>query len=444
MGAGNELMGWFELTLIAVLAVLVWRYQDTLSFDSATDYFFWPSLGPVLIALRYGFGRGLLNLLFMIVIDSSWDTVLGISSELSMSVLTGTALLTMLAGEFRDSWYATNQQQKLNQRFVNNRLELFTQNYHLLKVSHDQLEQRLAGKQVSLRTAVQEVGNFRSDDGGLTPALAEKTLTVMGKIITLYQAGFYECNDGRIDPKPIATRGQMNELVTDDPMIESAFAEKITVAVRDLSEEDDTVKAVHNDALNYQLVIPLVDVLGNIKGVVVADQVRFIQLVKSNIALVHLLASYIANIISSNVLTPKLLPPQRNLFLQYLANQETYYKHFFTDSSLVVFADLSATQQMNLDQIANYRRGADIYWVTADQQGRQAVVVLMPMTSLEESEKFVQRIQKLLTEQAEFEPDDLEVFGPLQVNNQKAQVEMLLQQFGAYSDSDIGTDNHSI
>ena len=61
IGTRNEVIRWIELVVISAISVLIWRYQNTISYDAATDYFFWPAVGPVLVSLRYGFGKGLIS-----------------------------------------------------------------------------------------------------------------------------------------------------------------------------------------------------------------------------------------------------------------------------------------------------------------------------------------------------------------------------------------------
>lgn len=442
LGTRNEVMGWIELVIISGLTLLAWRYQNTIIYESPSDYFFWPAIGPVLIALRYGFGRGLISLLLTVSALQLINAFTSEAIELSISVILGTALLTMLTGEFRDNWHLVNQRLTLNQAFANNRLEMFTQSYHLLKISHDQLEQRLAGQQMSLRTAVQEIRQFKTSDGQLSPEIAEKTLAVLDKVISMYQAGFYRVSHGKIEEAPLATLGQTQAIALNDPMVRDACEQMITVGAKDLSETGESASTRRVSTLKYQLVIPLVDVKDNIIGIILAEQVRFIQLTQSNIALIHLLASFVANMLSTDVLTPKLLPQQRKLFQHYLSSQKNYYTHFRLDSSLVIFTDLTPDQKVDIEHIADYRRGADIYWVTRDQQNHAALCVLMPITGLMEADRFVTRIRKILLDQPHITDNDFEVIGPLYIHKQEEQVQSVLTRFGAFSE-DLADSDYS-
>eukprot|EP00493_Phyllostaurus_siculus_P025961 UN26306 len=67
----------------------------------------------------------------------------------------GYLIVIMIAGEFRDVWERTNQQQSIELEYVTNRLETFTRQYHLINSSHDRIEQMLAGHTLSLRESLQ-------------------------------------------------------------------------------------------------------------------------------------------------------------------------------------------------------------------------------------------------------------------------------------------------
>ena len=302
-GSDHQLFAWFELMLITAAAILIWVYQATLDYDRPQQYFFWPMLGPVLIALRYGFGRGMMSFVLLLLGFSLWQASHNQPYLLSMPVAVGTALITMLIGEFRDHWHDINERYELNHRFMEQKLKSFTQNYHLLKVSHDQLEQRFAGKQMSLRTGIQLLQQDALDHPDGRPVkLAQRSLHVLSDIITLYQAGFYLVNNGEIDPVPLATIGDAHKLVADDAMLLDMLRVKALLSPADLIEHSD---------LQYQLTIPLLDINGKLQAVILAEKVRFVQLTDANIALVALLSSYIANFIANEAFVPILVAEQR-------------------------------------------------------------------------------------------------------------------------------------
>ncbi|MDX1678969.1 PelD GGDEF domain-containing protein [Arsukibacterium sp.] len=425
-GSDHQLFAWFELLLITAAAMLIWVYQATLLYDRPQQYFFWPMLGPVVIALRYGFGRGMMSFVFLLIGFSVWQASHDQPFLLSMPVAVGTAVVTMLVGEFRDHWHDINERFELNHRFMEQKLKSFTQNYHLLKVSHDQLEQRVAGKQMSLRTGIQLLHTDALEQPDGRPVkLAERSLQVVSEIITLYQAGFYLVHDGKIDAQPLATIGNAHKLVADDAMLKDMLQSKALLSPADLIEHSD---------LYYQLTIPLSDINGKLQAVILAEKVRFVQLTDANVALVALLSGYIANFIANEVFVPVLKPEQRQLFRQYIRSQQHYYQRYAIDSSLVLFTDLTATQHLAFSQITDFRRGADIYWQCQTRDGQQALCVLLPMTTPSEAKQFIERVQSLLAGQQNAGSADLKLTGPLRVSAQQAEINLLLHELDAYNE----------
>lgn len=437
LGSQNHLIGWLELVAISMLAVLLWRYQAGLAYSQAVDYFYWPMLGPVLIALRYGFGRGLISLALLIIVSLLWIQVAGLTHTISLSVTVGTALITMIVGEFRDNWQAVNERTLLNHQFMEQRLESFTQSYHLLKISHDQLEQRLVGKQGSLRTAVQSIQQLAKRQQVVGTELAQRTLQVLNDIISLYGAAFYQIKQGHLHPEPLAVMGEHHGLVMDDPMLADALQQNVTVAAKDYLEGSkfgSAQKQGYELVLHYQMVIPLVNVLGQPQALITVDSARFVQLTDANVALVHLVASYVANFISHEVLTPILQPQQRGVFNAYVEAQKAYFQHYRVDSVLVIFHDISVEQKIDLEHATDFRRGADVYWLTRSEQDNHALCVLLPMATLAEAERFIGRIKSLLEDHSSFAEEELEIFGPVLINQQHEQVTSLLSSFGTYDE----------
>ncbi|CAM3777374.1 PelD GGDEF domain-containing protein [Rheinheimera salexigens] len=437
LGSDRQLFAWFEMLLVTFASALIWLYQSSLPYETAMDYFYWPMLGPALIALRYGFGRGMMSFILLLIMAGIFNKLADMQIAISVSVAVGTAVITMLVGEFRDHWYDINQRFELNYRYMEQKLESFTQNYHLLKVSHDRLEQRSAGKQISLRTGIhllQQQANENPDNR--LADIADKSLQVLADVVGLFQAGLYQVNNNQIIPQPLAKIGGKHQLHQDDLMLIDVFESKAVLSPINFIEH----KAQN---LHYQLVIPLIDLRGEIKGLVLAEKIQFVSLTDSNIALLALLASYIANITSNDLFAPILQPEQRQLFCDYIKNQHWYMHKYSVDSVLVVFYDNSPSQSLNLYQVTDYRRGADVYWACQHNDGRHALCVLLPMTSLMEANQFIERISTMLANDNEIKSQDLEVIGPLIVSQQLQQVNSLLEDLGALNEDLVDSANDS-
>lgn len=437
-GSDHQPIAWFELLFVTFIALFIWINQATLSYEVATDYFFWPMLGPILIALRYGFGRGMMSFVLLLISVGIANNILSIEVSISLTVSVGTAVITMIVGEFRDHWHDINQRYELDHRYMDQKLKSFTQSYHLLKISHDQLEQRAAGKQMSLRTGIQMLQQIALDKSREdNTVLAQKSLQVLADVIPMYQAGLYRVKDGKLMPETLACIGNQHRLHSEDAMLRDVFDCKAVLSTANFVELEK-----HN--LHYQLVIPLVDVSGEIQGIVLAEKVKFISLTQSNIALTALLASYIANSMAHHLFTPILEPKQRQLFQQYLENQLLYKHHYGADSVIVIFYDNSESQYLDLYHVTDFRRGADIYWACERRDGGQALCVLLPMATTFEAKQFIERIRDILSSKNNFNNDDLETIGPLLVFENNQQVIEILEDLGAFDEDLVDPTNHII
>lgn len=438
LGSDHQVMAWFELLLVTLIALAIWRYQHSLPVSAPRDYFYWPMLGPALIALRYGFGRGMMCFALLIIAMQALDKLWQQNNVISLSVSVGTAVVTMIIGEFRDHWHDLNQRYELDHRYMNQKLRSFTQSYQLLKISHDQLEQRAAGKLISLRTAIQLLQQAAAEqtDNRLTE-LAERCLHIFADVVGMYQAGIYAVKNGEIVPEPLAVIGENHSLEADNPMVKDLLESRAVLSPANLLELEEV-------QLRYQLAIPLSDITGTLQAVVLAEKVKFISLTQSNIALLALLSGYMANFMSQTILTPMLAPNQRSLFLEYIEQQAQYKKRYGIDSALVIFFDNSPDQSLNVNQITDYRRDADVYWRCEHSDGREALCVLLPMSTTYEAEQFIDRVKSILTEKNSQLMDSLDIKGPLVVFEQYDQVIEHLKLLGNTNESLADITNNTV
>ncbi|MEI8633485.1 hypothetical protein P4S72_18340 [Vibrio sp. PP-XX7] len=90
------------LTALALITPVIFHADDPFGYRSD---FVWPMLGPVLIALRYGFSNGLisiLSVLFVQLLLLRFELVNDV--DLPFQSIVGYVLLVMLCGEFSDWW----------------------------------------------------------------------------------------------------------------------------------------------------------------------------------------------------------------------------------------------------------------------------------------------------------------------------------------------------
>jgi len=433
VGVNNDKMAFIETAIVAVLSILSWFFIDRENGTDATYYFFWPMLGPLVIALRYGFAKGLQCFSLVVFVMYLVKTLAIVDINFSLPIIIGTALTVMITGEFTDYWRKSIITNEMNYRYMEQKLQSFTQSYYLLKISHDQLEQRSAGKLMSLRTSIQMLQKTASSKvGNRLESLGDECLHILSDVVGMYEAGIYLVNNDKIQPKCISNIGKEHSLVDNDPMLLDMLDKKRMFTPANIHDFED-------QELHYQLVIPLIDSSGYMQGVVLAEKVKFVALTDENLALISLVASYMANLMCEKLNTPILKPEQSTIFNQYLEQLYWNKEHYGADSALVVFVDTSREQSLPIKKFIDYRRGADIYWNCYTPEGENVMVALLPMTTVFEAKQFIDRLLGVVKDKYNADVREVEVFGPYIVFDKYTEVSKVLSTLGRHPD-DINSE----
>lgn len=427
VGFKNDKAAFIETIVVAVLSIFSWFFIDRDNEAIAQHYFFWPMIGPILIALRYGFAKGLQCFALMTFVMYFTQKLALAEVNFSLPIIIGSALIIMITGEFTDYWRKLIRTNEMNYRYMDQKLQSFTQSYYLLKISHDQLEQRAAGKLISLRTSIQMLQKtaLTKVDNRLE-GLGDECLHILSDVVGMYEAGIYLVKNDVIQPSCISYVGKEHRFVENDPMLLEMLDKKRIF----------TPANIHNFAdeeLHYQLAVPLVDSSNQLQGVVLAEKVKFVSLTDANLALISLVASYMANFMSEKLYTPVLKPEQFSLFNQYLEQLHWNKEHYGVDSALVVFIDGSREQALPISKFIDYRRGADIYWNCYTEKGEKAMVALLPMTTVFEAKQFIDRLLGVVKNKYNADVRETRVLGPYIAFEQLDEVNKLLFSLGENS-----------
>ena len=435
IGSPREWFMWFETLVVTAFSIWIWMDSDYFvgASDSAKQNgtFFWALVGPLLISIRYGFATGVICSLLVIAGIASILNLLGSLEVFSFSLSVGMVLTSMVAGEFRDIWHEKNQKYSLDHDYMRQKLESFTKNYHLLKVSHDQLEHRIAGQQISLRSSVNQLQEIvlKNPDHRFEQ-LCHPFLHLIADIIGLEVAGIYQMKDGEIQPDSFITLGDDHQLDLEDGMLVDMFETKMLLTPSKLAANE-----VHKS--RYQACIPLLDTSNNLQAVVIAEKTKFFLMTPSNIALLALVSNYAADLLNDDLTVPVLEPAQLPLFQQYMQRAKENKRLYGADSCLVVFSNIPVEYKKVLGEIINYRRGADVYWNCLTKARGAGLVVLLPLTSVWGAQQYVERITELLTVSlvgAEGKTEissKFKVFGPLVLHKDSTRIEQLIDELSA-------------
>lgn len=414
-GFRQDWFKWVETLILAAFSIWIWKHSDFFIFDpqgnEGKQSFFWPLFGPLLISIRYGFANGVICALLVILGIASLLSVENNIDQFSLSLGVGLVLVSMIVGEFRDYWDGVNQKHDLDRDYIRQRLDSFTQNYHLLKASHDQLEQRIAGQKISLRASINQLEEivFENTDDRFG-SLCLPYLNLISEIGGLEVAGIYKVTNNKLDKSVKASLGDSHELHVNDPMFKDMIKTKKLLTPAKLGETE-----VHKS--RYQVCIPLVDTTGVLRAILVAEKAKFFLLTPANIALLSLVSNYAADLLNENLQVPVLRPEQADLFRSYVKRATENKTHYSADTSLVAFVGLPHKYQLALHEIINDRRGAGVYWQCITKNDRSALVVLLPLTSVWGAEQYIKRIREFLIQSLDDdmtldEESGFEVIGP--------------------------------
>lgn len=435
-GFKRESIAWLETLVVSVITLYVWLQSGFPVSTEATQSFFWPLLGPLLVALRYGFAKGFTCALLMLAGLASIMSTQGELALFPFSIAVGILLVAMLAGEFHDHWQVLNNKRLREYKEMSRKLESFTQSYHLLKLSHDKLEQRSAGQTVSLRASISSLHNMATSlSSNRLDKLGQPILNLLAEIGGLEVAGIYLVINGKVDAEPKAKLGDYHELDLDDPMLQSMLSELTLLSVA-------RMEAHQAHPSRYQLCIPLLDIQKNLRAVVVVESARFFQQTLADHALLSLVANHAANLLSDTLVTPLLMPEQGGLFLEYLDQAEQNQRQFGIDSQLVVCTASNHLQKKRLDAIVNHRRGADIYWVCQSSTGAPSLFVLLPLSSITDARDYMQRVEHLFGLSASSTLSDFGMQGPFSVKKDLEDIRSLTYQYGAFDESPAIHSSH--
>lgn len=423
-GSSQPLVAWTENIVVALIASYLWissidwiykpNSLDLVSAYSGGQDFFWPVIFVILIALRYGFTQGFACAVLTVFMTVVYYRYHHIIDFYSFSKAVGLLLAAMITGEFRDVWYDNLKKNDLDYDFMKRKLELFTQNYFLLRSSHDQLEQRMAGQVLSLRSNISEIEKLSAqyplvgmEQQKRLSLLATPVLSLFSSIVGIEEAGFYTITDNKkINDKAISTLGKMGELDLSDPMLKAMMLQKELLSPIDLYDEDLQGK--------YKLCIPLIDRNEKFLGCVIATEVKFFTLTDQNLAILNLVANYVSDVITTGVVAPVLLKQQIELFSKYFFDVLAENTKHKVQSSLLIFKGHTTESMQILDKTISMRRGADIYWKTFDKEGNTSLVVLLPMTTLYQAQLFKDRVLKQMV-RADGSIIETQCIGPLDV-----------------------------
>ncbi|MBL9007042.1 MAG: hypothetical protein JNJ46_22485 [Myxococcales bacterium] len=394
---------WVEVVVITLVLPVVgwWRQPQDPFFLQA--HFPWLVLAPLLLGLRYGFIQALGSVAVMSVLMSlalHWG-YLGVAS-FPGSLTLGLLLVGMLAGEFCDMWHRRLHRLSEINSYQHTLVQKFTRSYHLLALSHGQLERRMLANTRSLRETMtylrqraQAVDTDASDDHELHHLMME-VLSSFGsvQVAALYRVDEY----GILIPNIVARLGNPEPIRIGDPMVVQAMQEKRLICIR----PHETVLAAPSSAkvevgttagapLHSKMllaVLPLTDVWSRTWGVVTIQALPFEALNRDHLALLAVLGGQMGDLLALGAAGSMVQ------FHACLLRSQHDARCFNLPAMLIGIAvDQNLSPPSLFSEILDQHRGLDQQWLMHNAQGHRVLLTVLPLTDAEASRGFVQRLE---------------------------------------------------
>ncbi len=388
---------WFETTAMTIAApVLGFAVKPDDPFFLNADYP-WITFAPLLVGLRYGFAHAFsssLAILMAVLVLSRTNTITLAAFPTNAAV--GMMLVSMLSGEFTDMWKRRLQRLDVVNDYRRLKLAEFTRAYHLLKVSHDRLEQRLVGTTNSLRGSLlelqQHLVKHEPTQSGME-ALGGFIMAILSNYGSVQVAALYPASEnGDLSPKAAKRHGEPPPLNAKHPMIVEALKRTCLISVKDgfKSERADESPLV---------VIPLFDVSNKLWGLVSVHEIPFAALNEQNLNLLAVLGGHIADVFTERAMLKAGRDMDGQRFKHRLARSSADAYRYGIPSAVVVmrFGPPCANEDLHVE-VMKLRRGLDQEWMLKDSNGNPVIMMIMPLTDKAGVRGYTKRINDFVLE----------------------------------------------
>ncbi|SEK60883.1 protein PelD [Nitrosovibrio tenuis] len=376
--------GWaetFALTAIVLVASFVTRQDDPFRLGMG---FPWPILAPLLAALRYGFIHGFVSALLILAalgisINQHWQT----SPEFPLAWAIGVIVMAMVAGEFRDMWQRRLHRLEGAYQYRAERLEEFTRNYQLLRLSHDRLEQTVANSGFSLREGIMHLQSVLDGiDGanGLTNTSLQRLIEFVAEYGALTQACIVGIQGDRINATRILAHvGEQFVIDDNDPVLITALESGELAAV-------NFTTGIAMDQNQLLAAIPISDSTGDIHAMLLVRSMPFFAFHENNLKLIAVLVAHGVDHLRFGTAMPSIAR-----FLAAFERVHQDYLKFKLDAALLRLSGTNANVMVAYEKLRTSVRAIDLICIARDN-GQPVVWVLLPLTDIANARAWMQRV----------------------------------------------------
>ncbi len=373
-----------ELPLFAVLPAVIGAVFFPGQALGISSGYLWVAALPIIYAARYGSSWGALCALIAGVV---WvQPILQLEGSLTQRTVMaiGALCLSVVVGASSDRWRTRSNQSEAENAYLRHRLKEFSNDYHVLKVSHGHLEEFMAGQRLSLRAALQ----------ALTPVLTSSPegikagsdlMAVFAQFCSVQVAGLYPMkSETVVDNNPVATHGDMGELPVFDALIREAIQKRKLVSVR--------LDSINIDTTDESLlaVVPISDSSGRLHGILAVRDMHFMAFQQENLNVLALLGGYAGDLLSRSEGRGN---SRTAWFLSELDIALRFCRSHSVNSTLVcVRLENNQTAKAVAHWLSTDLRSLDRSWVLPSKSGGPTVTILLPLQSKQQSTDYLRRV----------------------------------------------------
>lgn len=382
---GSAWGGWFEtiaLTAIMIVASFVTQQQDPFRLGGG---FPWPVLGPLLAGLRYGFVYGFVSALLILVvlgvaINLQWQAASGFPLPWAIGVV----IVAMVAGEFRDMWGRRLHRLEGAFQYRAERLEEFTRNYQLLRLSHDRLEQTVANSGLSLREGIMHLQSTLDAIDGLTETSLQKLIEFVAEYGALTQACIVGITADRIDTARILARvGEDFTIDDNDPVLKTALESGELAAVNLITENAANLNPL-------LAAVPVTDSTGEVHAMLLVRSMPFFAFQENNLKLIAVLVAHGVDHLRFGAATSSV-----TRFIASFERVRRDHEEFRLDAMLLRLSGARADVMAAYEKLRSSIRAIDMICLTQDKE-QPVIWIMLPLTNAAEAQAWMQRADGVL------------------------------------------------
>jgi len=353
----------------------------------------WIVMPAVLFAARYGSVWGFVcGVASAATLAYPWQAYADQTSAL-IALAVGTIIMSILVGDFASAGKKQSAQESAENKYLRHRLKEFSKDYHVLKVSHGQLEEFMAGNRISVRQALQQLKPMLTSNTSNEIKAGTELMAVFAQFGAVQVAGLYGTKDhDRLDPKPIATHGGMPELNLFDPLVKLAIESKQLVSVKLHAQETETVES------DLLAAVPIVDSHGYLHGVLAIKDMHFMAFQQENLNVLSLLGSYVGDMLTRSKSEGE---SRSGWFMAELSNAVRFARQNSVSSCILAIRITPGDKtQFVMDFLSANIRSLDSAWQPEQSENQSTMVFLLPLMNEVQSRAFLQRVSKKLYDEA--------------------------------------------